>query len=142
MVAVPFDPQVTSTPATLATLTLNEGRAGSRALEAMVTAIGWRGLILDGHLDAAWRSRSLDVGLGACGEEAPSCVGGPAELDCEGCPESGETSAETHAWVALELPSGGAIRPLVTLQARAEGWPSRPTMRRGLASTRLQLSPG
>ena len=121
MVAVPFDPQVTSTPATTATLTLNQGRVGTRAMEATVTAIGWRGLILDGQLANAWDDRTSDEALGACGSEDPVCVGGPAELDCEGCPDAGQESTTTHAWVAMTLPSGGEIRPLVSLNARPEG---------------------
>ena len=44
MVAQHFDPQASSTSALDATLTLNHSQ---EALEARVTALGWRGLILD-----------------------------------------------------------------------------------------------
>ena len=46
MVAVPFDPQATSTSALQATLTLGEGRRAKQGLDATVTALGWRGLVL------------------------------------------------------------------------------------------------
>ena len=47
MVAIPFDPQVTSTPALDATLTINQAHHTQQAVDASVTAVGWRGLVFD-----------------------------------------------------------------------------------------------
>ena len=128
MVAVPFDPQVTSTQAMEVTLTMSQERTRTRTLDAAVTAVGWRGLILNGGgLEALWdgaRHSELPSSEDAtCGSDEPVCVGGPAELDCEGCPEpqEGEANADTHAWVDLALPGGLRIRPLVKLSQRIEG---------------------
>ncbi len=51
MVAVPFDPQVTSSSAMEATLTLNQDRTRTRELDTTVTAVGWRGLLLAAEPD-------------------------------------------------------------------------------------------
>ena len=61
MVALHFDPQVTSTSALDATLTLNHSH---EALDARVTALGWRGLVLDADCSVASGAHAwLDVPL-------------------------------------------------------------------------------
>ena len=82
MVAVPFDPQVTPTSALNATLTLNHHQNQTCEFAATVTAVGWRGLLLN------------------------------AETDVQ---------TDAHAWVALALPTGARIRPLVQLKPRVDG---------------------
>ena len=67
MVAVPLDPQVTSTSALEATLTLSHAHGQTRGLDATVTAVGWRGLLLnsEGVVDAgahAWVELPLPTG--------------------------------------------------------------------------------
>ena len=67
MVAVPFDPQVTSTAALGATLTLNHTHHAQQDVEATVTAVGWRGLVCDADMgvDAgahAWLDLALPSG--------------------------------------------------------------------------------
>ena len=56
MVAVPFDPQVTSTLAMEATLTMNHHRTQTRALNATVTAVGWRGVWLAPDAEVGYES--------------------------------------------------------------------------------------
>ncbi len=67
MVAVPFDPQVTSTSALDATLTLSQDGTQLQEFAATVTAVGWRGLLLSAEpgiqADAhAWVELPLPTG--------------------------------------------------------------------------------
>ena len=67
MVAAPFDPQVTPTSALDVTLTLTHDRVQTRELDATVTAVGWRGLLLGGAPDIAdgahaWVDMALPTG--------------------------------------------------------------------------------
>jgi hypothetical protein len=67
MVAVPFDPQVTSTSALGATLTLNHTNHAQQDVAATVTAVGWRGIVfdVDTGVDAgahAWLDLALPSG--------------------------------------------------------------------------------
>ena len=67
MVAVPFDPQVTSTSALEATLTFSHEHTQTREMAAMVMAVGWRGLLLSAEADVdpgahAWVELPLPTG--------------------------------------------------------------------------------
>jgi hypothetical protein len=67
MVAVPFDPQVTSASALDATLTMSQDRTETHELDATVTAVGWRGLLVRGASEIsdgahAWLTLPLPSG--------------------------------------------------------------------------------
>lgn len=93
MVALQFDPQVTSSSVMEATLTLSRDRTQTREVDTTVTAMGWRGLIL---------------------AAAPELWTHTTHGD--GAQETGH-----HAWLDMTLPTGARIRPLVQLSPRTEG---------------------